>query len=313
MAVRPQVYFDMTVEGIPVGRLVFELFADIVPRTAENFRCLCTGEMGRGRSGKQLSYSGSKFHRVIPGFMCQGGDFTKGDGTGGESIYGSKFEDENFVLKHTEAGILSMANAGPATNGSQFFICTRATPHLDGKHVVFGRVLEGMDVLQRLEACGSSTGKTTGTVQIYQSGEVGKIPAGGPAGHGSEPAKRTKTDESEVRCLHILRKHNQSRKASSWREKVITCTPVEAAKHLKLLREVLIQEGHDFDTLVERFGETAMVESDCGSAKKGGDLGVFGAGRMQKPFEEAAFALKPGEMSNVVETESGVHLILRLE
>lgn len=318
MAVRPQVFFDMAMDGIPVGRLVFELFADIVPRTAENFRCLCTGEMGRGRSGKNLHYQGSKFHRVIPGFMCQGGDFTVGNGTGGESIYGAKFEDENFVLKHTEAGILSMANAGPGTNGSQFFICTRSTPHLDGKHVVYGRVLEGMEVLQRIEAVGSSTGTTSSTVTIADCGELGGRSGGGGIGgvaaaHGSEPAKRVKTDDSEVRVLHILRKHANSRKASSWREKVITCTPTEAAKHLRLLREVLIQEGSDLNALVEQFAETAREHSDCGSAKKGGDLGVVIPGRMQPAFEEASFALNVGEMSGVIETESGMHVILRIE
>jgi len=313
MAVRPQCFFDMTLDGQFAGRLVFEVFADIVPRTAENFRCLCTGEMGRGRSGKQLTYQGSKFHRVIPGFMCQGGDFTAGNGTGGESIYGMKFEDENFVLKHTEPGILSMANAGPGTNGSQFFICTRATPHLDGKHVVFGRVLEGMDVLQTIEAVGSANGKTSQSVCIKDCGEVGKPGAGPRAGHGSEPSKQIKTSDNEARVLHILRKHANSRKASSWREKVITCTPAEAAKHLRLLREVLIQEGFDTDALTQRFAETAQEHSDCGSAKKGGDMGVFGPGRMQPAFEEAAFALQIGEMSSVVETESGFHLMLRLE
>ncbi|XP_009189022.2 CMRF35-like molecule 9 isoform X3 [Papio anubis] len=163
--VNPTVFFDIAVDGEPLGRVSFELFADKVPKTAENFRALSTGEKGFG-------YKGSCFHRIIPGFMCQGGDFTRHNGTGGKSIYGEKFEDENFILKHTGPGILSMANAGPNTNGSQFFICTAKTEWLDGKHVVFGRVKEGMNIVEAMERFGSRNGKTSKKITIADCGQL---------------------------------------------------------------------------------------------------------------------------------------------
>jgi peptidylprolyl isomerase len=168
----PRVYFDMTIGGAPAGRIVMELYASEVPKTAENFRALCTGEKGVGKKGRPLHYKGSSFHRVIPDFMCQGGDFTDGNGTGGESIYGAKFPDERFVRKHTGAGVLSMANAGPNTNGSQFFICTVPCPWLDGKHVVFGQVVEGLDVVRAVEKVGSRSGATAKPVKIADCGQL---------------------------------------------------------------------------------------------------------------------------------------------
>jgi len=171
-AANPRVALDIRIGEEAAGTVVLELFADVVPKTAENFRALCTGEKGMGRSGKPLHYKGSAFHRVITDFMCQGGDFTRGNGTGGESIYGEKFADENFIHKHTGAGVLSMANAGPNTNGSQFFLCTVKTGWLDGKHVVFGRVVNGMDVVKAMEGVGSQSGATSKPIVIADCGQL---------------------------------------------------------------------------------------------------------------------------------------------
>ncbi|KAG2496151.1 hypothetical protein HYH03_005753 [Edaphochlamys debaryana] len=190
----PRVWFDIQIGSEASGRIVMELFADIVPKTVENFRALCTGERGVGRSEKRLHFKGCVFHRIIPEFMCQGGDFTAGDGTGGESIYGGKFDDERpgLAVKHDKPGILSMANAGPNTNGSQFFICTVPTPWLNGKHVVFGRVVEGMTTVKRMEAVGQRSGKPSRRVIITDCGQLpSKLQA----------ALRVKAEKEEVAKL----------------------------------------------------------------------------------------------------------------
>ncbi|EPS96481.1 hypothetical protein FOMPIDRAFT_1025379 [Fomitopsis schrenkii] len=159
------VYFDITVDGRPLGRIVFKLYDDVVPKTTRNFRELATNQHGFG-------YKGSSFHRIIPNFMLQGGDFTRGNGTGGKSIYGEKFEDENFKLKHSKPGLLSMANAGKNTNGSQFFITTVVTSWLDGAHVVFGEVVEGFEHVKTIEGLGSASGTPKGKITIADSGAI---------------------------------------------------------------------------------------------------------------------------------------------
>lgn len=164
---RPKTFFDISIGGSPAGRIIFELYSDVVPKTAENFRSICVGD-----NTQKYTYKGSPFHRIIPQFMCQGGDFTNKNGTGGLSIYGNKFNDENFNVKHTKPGLLSMANAGKNTNGSQFFITTVACPWLDGAHVVFGEVVEGFDVVKTMESLGTRDGKPKKEIVISDCGQL---------------------------------------------------------------------------------------------------------------------------------------------
>ncbi|KAF5325184.1 hypothetical protein D9619_009909 [Psilocybe cf. subviscida] len=211
---RPLTYFDITIGDKPAGRVVFSLYSDLVPKTAENFRALCTGEKGTGRSGKPLFYKGSGFHRVIKGFMCQGGDFTAGNGTGGESIYGEKFEDEAFSAKHTKPFLLSMANAGPHANGSQFFITVAPTEHLDGKHVVFGEVIKGKSIVRQIENLPTNTGDVPSSPIVIA--DCGQLSANDPslteesAQDSSDPYEDYPVDEDrdtdnpEV-CLQIAK------------------------------------------------------------------------------------------------------------
>jgi len=175
---RPRCFFDVTVGGERLPRrLIFELAYDVTPRTCANFRALCTGERGLGAAGRPLHYKGSAFFRIIPGFVCQGGDIVSDDGLGSDSIYGGDFDDENFQLKHDRPGMLSMANDGPGTNGSQFFLTCAPAPHLDGAHVVFGSLVEGLETLRRMEGAGTNDdsdeendGKVTTPVVVVESG-----------------------------------------------------------------------------------------------------------------------------------------------
>jgi len=195
MAKRPRVFFDVTIGDRDAGRIIFELYSDVVPKTAENFRALCTGEKGTGKAGKPLHFKGCVFHRIIPQFMIQGGDFTQGNGRGGESIYGAKFNDENFKLTHDKPGLLSMANSGPNTNGSQFFITTVVTSWLNKKHVVFGEVVEGMSLVKEMERQGSEGGKTKSPVKIKDCGELKS--GGSASSSGTSPSTKKRKGETE--------------------------------------------------------------------------------------------------------------------
>eukprot|EP00903_Cladosiphon_okamuranus_P010253 g9708.t1 len=212
----PRIFMDIKIADRNAGRMVFELFASVVPRTSENFRALCTGERGISKKTNQrLHFKDSIFHRIIPGFMAQGGDFTRGDGTGGESIYGDKFADENFVRSHQGRGLLSMANAGPDTNGSQFFITFGTAPHLDGRHTVFGKLVEGMDVLDIMEKV--STGgndRPRLPVTIDDCGQVGEMVEDDDQADGAANSSTTAGSAGQVGTVGVARKGGHSATAT---------------------------------------------------------------------------------------------------
>lgn len=241
-------YFDISAAGVLKGRVVFKLYDDVVPRTAENFRALCTGEKGISeKSGKPLTYEGSLFHRVIKGFMCQGGDFTHGTGVGGESIYGEKFEDENFQLNHDKPFLLSMANAGPNTNGSQFFITTAPTPHLNGKHVVFGEVIQGKSIVRALER--SEKGESDRPVDDWVISSCGQL------AEDYVPEPHQVPDDGTGDIYEAVAEDD---------EKVDYNKPetvLEAVRFLKELATKLLKESR-FDKSLEKYNKGAEFLSD---------------------------------------------------
>uniref|UniRef100_A0A7S1PX08 peptidylprolyl isomerase n=1 Tax=Alexandrium catenella TaxID=2925 RepID=A0A7S1PX08_ALECA len=327
---RPRVFLDIGIDGKPIGRVVCELYSDLVPKTAENFRKLCLGTAGFGIHGRPLHYKGSLFHRVVPNFVIHGGDFTKCDGSGGESIYGLTFDDEAFDIKHASPGLLTMANKGPNTNGSQFYITTKAAPSLDNKSVLFGRVVEGMDTVLRIEAsCGVATSGDVACptpdsheVVAFRPGqpvahimECGELPDGGLLAIDDDElraaAKRPRLagsgPEEEVHIFQILKKHAGLRHPETWQGKKATCTKGKAKLVLENLRKRLVASG----SIQTTFVELAREHSDEAASQNGGDLGCVKRGDLGKEADPVAFSLAPGALSEVFETRLGVRLLYR--
>eukprot|EP00933_Yihiella_yeosuensis_P070930 TRINITY_DN7909_c0_g1_i1.p1 TRINITY_DN7909_c0_g1~~TRINITY_DN7909_c0_g1_i1.p1 ORF type:complete len:374 (+),score=88.96 TRINITY_DN7909_c0_g1_i1:44-1165(+) len=320
---RPKVFMDVQVGNTAVGRIVIELFSDIVPKTAENFRALCTGEKGLGDSGKELHYKNSIFHRVVPGFMVQGGDVTKGNGNGGESIYGYTFDDESFDLSHDAAGLVSMANKGPNTQNSQFFITTKPNVKLDLKHVVFGRVISGMSAVQRIqETCGvADKGGSFSTVQPGNSvtafrteitayiKDCGELEAEAEDGEpAAKKAKTAKSGPSEVQLFHIIKKHSAAKNPETYKGDKSKLTRGKAKLTLENVRKKLVASP----AIKTEFIEQAREHSDDATGQKGGDLGSVDRGSLKAKVEEVGFALEKGELSEVFEDPFGWHLLLRV-
>jgi len=327
---RPHVYLDIAIDGKPAGRIECELFSDAVPRTAENFRQLCTGERGQGALGANMHFKNCPFHKIIPNLVIQGGDIVKGDGTSGESIYGDHFDDESFDLKHDAPGLLSMANTRANCNSSQFFIVSKPQPSMDNKYVVFGRVLKGMDVVHRIESCGTSEkGEVRNVVKetidelvafrprrsayICDAGQFESELAGAPGlalenGGVNGPApKRMKLTLEEVALFHILKKHKDSREPKTWKGVAATCTKAKAKVQVASLRQRLMAAP----SAVTVFVDLAREHSDSNTGQRGGDLGLVTKGSLDAELEDAAFALGPGQLSEVIETHEGIHLFLR--
>lgn len=329
---RPLVYLDIGIDGRPAGRIECELFSDAVPRTAENFRALCTGEKGQGSLGKDLHFKNCPFHNIVPNYVVAGGDIVNGDGSSGESIYGAKFEDESFDLKHDRPGLLSMANPGrPDTNSSKFFIVTSAQPEMDNRHVVFGRVTKGMDVVHRIESCGTSRKgevktcvkappvdelvgfRPTRTAYIMACGQFDNDVAGAPGlaledvDNKGPPKKRQKANPTEVSLFYILKKHKDAKNPKTWKDIAATCSKGKAKNQVESLRKRLEAAA----SAVQAFADLAREHSDSPSAQRGGDLGEVSKGTLEAELEDVAFALGPGQLSEVIETHEGIHLFLR--
>lgn len=319
---RPYVFMDIAIGGIPIGRIIVELYNDAVPRTVENFRMLITGERGMGKRGKPLHYRGCPFHRIIPNFCIQGGDITHQDGTGGESIYGQTFPDESLALKHTLPGMLSMANSGKNTNGSQWFFTMKESPQLDGKHVVFGKVVDGIELLARMEACGQESGTPLNQVVIDDCGDLkagmsrsantaAALEGAGEVDPSGRARKRRRAADmpEEVHVFHIMKKHAGSKNPTS-KGQPVKATKSRATMALANMRKRLLMAG---DGARQReFVEFARNQSECEETqRKGGDLGKVAMGVLEAALDDMGFSLAVGEVSEPFESPEGMHMMLR--